>query len=737
MSIRYDEEQKLLTLETRSSTYQMQVDRYGFLHHLYYGRQVDGANMAYLNSSYDRGFSGNPYDVKFDRTFSLDTLPQEYTSFGVGDFRINGLSVVNGDGSYGADFRYAGHKILPGKYSIPAMPAVYDNGGEAETLEISMMDPVTRLMVKLRYGVFEDKDIITRCAEIVNWGQENVRLEKVASLCLDMPFGKWDLVHFHGRHCMERQVERTPLIHSIQTIASKRGMTSHHHNPFVILCDHEATEDSGDCYGLMFMYSGNHKTEIEVDQLENTRVVMGIHDAQFLWTLSPGESFHTPEVLLTYSPSGFTQLSHNYHTIIRHNVCRGKYKLARRPLLLNNWEATYFNFTEEKLLHIAEQAAELGVEMFVLDDGWFGHRDSDNSGLGDWFVNEAKLPGGLHPLIEKINEMGLKFGLWIEPEMVNEDSDLYRAHPDWAFSLPNRHPTMGRNQLVLDLSRKDVRDYLYESIARLLRENHIEYIKWDMNRSLSDVYSRQLPRERQGEVSHRYVLGVYELMDRLTTDFPDVLFEGCAGGGGRFDPGILYYSPQIWCSDDTDPIERIKIQYGTSFGYPVSTMGAHVSASPNHQTGRTTPLKTRGVVAMSGSFGYELDPNKLSEEDKEEVRRQIADFKKYYWLIQDGLYYRLTKPQDDGFYSAWQFVARDGSESLINMVVSSPQPNSALVHVRLKGLDPDGVYIDEGQEQRRYRGSALMYGGYTFPVLNGDYPSMQVHLVRVGEAVKA
>lgn len=732
MSICYQEQEGLLTLNTKNSTYQMQVDSHNFLHHLYYGRRVGKTNLNYINTNYDRGFSGNPYDLKYDRTFSLDTMSQEYTSFGVGDYRINCLSVINGDGSYGADFRYVGHKIYDGKYAIPEMPAVYDNGGEAQTLEITLMDSVTRLGIRLYYGVFEEKDIITRTVEVFNDGQETVKLEKVASLCLDMPFGKWDMVHFHGRHCMERQVERSPLIHSIQTIASKRGQTSHHHNPFVILCDHEASEDYGDCYGLMFVYSGNHKTEIEVDQLENTRVVMGIHDAQFLWRLGPGKSFHAPEVIMTYSHQGFTTLSHNYHDIIQNNVCRGKYKKARRPILINNWEATYFDFNTEKLLHIAKQAAELGVEMLVMDDGWFGSRNSDNSGLGDWFVNEEKLPGGLNPLIEQVNAMGMKFGIWIEPEMVNEDSDLYRAHPDWAYSAPNRDPMMGRNQLVLDMSREDVRDYLYNCIADLLSKHHIEYVKWDMNRSLADVYSYRLPRERQGEVSHRFVLGVYDLMDRLTRNFPDVLLEGCAGGGGRFDPGILYYSPQIWCSDDTDPIERLKIQYGTSFGYPVSTMGAHVSASPNHQTGRSTSLKTRGVVAMSGTFGYELDLNTLTDEEKEEVKGQISDFKKYYWLIQQGLYYRLNDVMSDNVFAAWQFVAQDGSETLVNMVVKSPQPNSALVHVRLKGLDPNGLYQIEGQE-RLYLGSALMYGGYTFPLLWGDYPSMQVHFIRVGQ----
>lgn len=729
MSIRYDESQKLLTLDTKRSTYQMLVDQYGFLQHLYYGRKVEKANMSYMTGNYDRGFSGNPYEAKENRSFSLDTLPQEYTSFGVGDFRINGLSVVNGDGSYGADFRYVGHRIEQGKYSIPNMPSVYDNGGEADTLIITLMDHVTRLQVRLYYGVFEEKDIITRAAEIVNVGSLPVKLEKAASMCLDMPFGQWDLVHFHGRHCMERQVERAPLIHSIQTIASKRGMTSHHHNPFIILCDHEANEDHGDCYGMMFMYSGNHKTEIEVDQLENVRVVMGIHDAQFMWNLNPHESFHTPEVIMTYSANGFTTLSHNYHTIIRHNVCRGKYKLASRPILINNWEATYFDFNSEKLLHIARQAAELGVEMFVLDDGWFGARNSDNEGLGDWYVNEQKLPGGLTPLIKEINNMGMKFGIWIEPEMVNENSNLYRAHPDWAFSAPNRHPMMGRNQLVLDFSRQDVQDYIYDAIAKLLAENNIEYVKWDMNRSLADVYSYQMPRERQGEVSHRYVLGVYKLMQRLTERFPNVLFEGCSGGGGRFDAGMLYYAPQIWCSDMTDAIERIRIQYGTSFGYPVHTMGAHVSKSPNEQTGRETPINTRGAVAMAGTFGYELDLNLVSEDDKEAVRQQIINFKRWRHLNFDGLYFRLTDVNTNREEAAWMLVAPDRSEALVTVVTLDIHDNAPIRYIRCKGLDSAAVYCDE-QSGQTYTGAALMHAGIPVPKHRGEYVAWQIHLTR-------
>ena len=732
MSIRYDEREKTLTLETKSASYQMKIDKYDFLHHLYYGRNVGNADMSYMFGRYDRGFSGNPYITRDDRGFSLDTIPQEYPSFGVGDYRINGISVVNGDGSYCAEFHYVGHEVKKGKYSIPGLPAVYDNGGEAETLIVKLKDQVTGLAVKLYYGIFYDADVITRSSEIINEGSEEIILEKAASACLDIPFGSWDVIHFHGRHTMECQLERTPVTHSVKTISSNRGISSHQHNPFVILCDRNADEDHGDCYGVMLMYSGNHMTEIELDQFDNTRIVTGINDAQFRWLLTPNSSFYTPDVIMTYSSEGLTKLSHNYHHIIRNNVCRGKYKNARRPVLLNSWEACYFDINEEKLLTLAGQASELGIEMFVLDDGWFNLRNDDNAGLGDWFVNTNKLPHGLSYIADKVNELGMKFGIWIEPEMVNEHSELYRAHPDWAFAAPNRAPMLGRNQLVLDMSREDVQEYLYAALSKLLRENNIEYVKWDMNRALADVYSYSSSKETQGEIGHRYVLGMYKLMDRLTSEFPDVLFEGCSGGGGRFDAGILYYSPQIWCSDDTDPIARLKIQHGTSFGYPISAVGAHVSASPNHQTGRTTPINTRAVVAMSGTFGYELDINKLTEEEKSEIRRQIVDFKRYYDVIQSGKYYRLTLPKKGLYYEAWQFVSPDRSESLVNLVVTSVQPNAAVIHIRLKGLDPKGHYEDG--DGHVYSGAALMYGGYSFPLLGGDYPAVQIYLKKVDEA---
>ena len=742
MSILYQEKSNTITLYTKHTSYQMQVDSHGFLKHLYYGKRIEEEVMDYLYLNYDRACSGNPDEVYPSRRISFDTMPQEYPGHGVGDYRLYALSVRNADGSTGADFRYVSHEIREGKYSLPELPTSYDKYGTAQTLSVIMSDRVTGLKLELLYSVFEEEDVITRAVRIINEGDADIALTRAFSVSLDIPFGRWDLMHFHGKHALERQVEREKLTHLVKSVGSRRGTSSHQENPFVILCDRKADEDHGACYGMMLVYSGGFKAEAEVDQFDSTRLTMGIQDDQFEWNLAPGESFSAPEVILSFTEDGFSRLSHQYHHFIRHNVCRGKYQLERRPILINNWEATYFDFSDEKILELADEAASLGVEMLVLDDGWFGSRDSDDAGLGDWFVNESKIKCGLGRLIEQVNEKGLKFGIWMEPEMFNEDSDLYREHPEWALAMPGRKPARCRNQLVLDLSRKDVVDYMYSCMERILSGGNIEYLKWDMNRSIADAYSVLLPAERQGEVLHRFILGLYDLMGRITARFPDLLVEGCSGGGGRFDAGVLCYSPQIWLSDDTDPIHRLKIQYGTSFGYPVSTMGAHVSASPNHQSGRSTPIHTRSVVAMAGTFGYELDPGRLSEEDKEEIRDQIRIFKTYYDLIQSGRYYRLSEIGEES-YEAWEMVSEDGSEALVSLVVTDPQPNQALIHLRLKGLDPDGEYImtDESAAYRarmeifkpeetpaaECKGDALMFAGYTFPWISGDYPSVQLY----------
>ena len=730
MAIIMNQAEQVFTLQTKRTTYQMKAGDYGILLHLYYGARVEDCTMDYLLHRKDVGFSGNPYEAGEDRTFSLDTLPQEFPSYGVGDYRNNCVGVCQTDGTRAADFRYVSWEIREGAHKIPGLPCLFDEDETAETLVIFLEDAASSLKLELYYVVFADRDVIARSARITNGGKEAVRLEKMMSACLELPNGSWEAIHFHGRHAMERRLERLPLMHGTMEVGSRRGTSSHQHNPGVILCSPDATEEHGGCYGLSLIYSGNFSMEIEMDQMDSVRAVCGINPEFFEYRLEPGEAFDTPQLMMTYSGSGLGRMSANFHSIIRHNLCRGKYKFARRPVLINNWEATYFDFNEEKILSIARQASELGIEMLVLDDGWFGSRDSDNAGLGDWFVNTDKLKGGLTDLVTGINGLGMKFGIWIEPEMVNEDSRLYREHPDWALTIPGRKPCRSRNQLVLDMSRSEVRDYVFDSIAAVLKSANVEYVKWDMNRSICDVYSAVLPKERQGEVYHRYVLGIYDLMERFTSSFPNILFEGCSGGGGRFDPAILYYSPQIWCSDDTDGIERLEIQYGTSFFYPISAVGSHVSAIPNHQTGRRTPLATRGVVAMAGSFGYEMDLNLLTEDEKEAVKAQVEDYKKYYDLIHNGDYYRLASPQGDSGFTAWQFVSGDKTRTLLNLVITHVRANAPDLWFKLRGLDPEKRYRLE-ENGRIYSGSALMNAGISIPMIMGDYPAVQMVLTEV------
>lgn len=727
MAIFANEKTGIFQIVTENTEYQMKADKYGVLKHLWYGEKT-GCDMEYLQSYPDVGFSGNIYDAGNDRTYSLDTLPLEYACDGVGDYRVTGAAAVHPNGSCALDLRYKSYRISKGKYSIKGLPAVYADESESETLEIVLKDKYSDIEVTLRYGVLTKLDIITRCASVANNTSEPVVLTKAASLCLDIPHGEWEWVHFHGRHAMERLTERMPLCHGIQESSSTRGTSSHHQNPTVLLCSPDCTETSGSCIGAALMYSGSFQTKIQLDQMEQVRLVMGINPELFRWELKPSEVFDTPEVIMSYSSNGMEKLSHNFHKVIREHVCRGKYKLAERPVLINNWEATYFDFNEEKILKIAEQAAALGVDMLVLDDGWFGKRNDDCSGLGDWFVNEKKLCGGLGSLAEKIKKMGMKFGLWFEPEMVSEDSELYRTHPEWAIQIPSRKPIRSRYQLVLDMTNPDVREYLFNSISKILRSAGISYVKWDMNRSICDHYTPCLSADDQGEISHRYVLGLYELLERLTSEFPDVLFEGCSGGGGRFDAGMLYYCPQIWCSDDTDAYERTKIQYGTSFFYPVSAVGSHISAVPNHQTGRTTPIETRAVTAMAGSFGYELDLNTLSDSEKQEVRKQITRFKKYGRLIHNGLYYRLSDPMNDKF-AVWEFVSEDKKEVLVNGVIFRTEPNRTQYLIKLRGLLPDADYRldDSGMV---YKGSALMNGGILLPKSWGDNYPVEMHFTK-------
>lgn len=685
-------------------------------------------DYSYLISNRDRGFAGNPYQAGTDRSYSLEILPQEYSCFGSGDYRESALKIRYSMGTRAMELRYVGYEILEGKYAIPGLPAIYaQEGDQADTLVMILKDDVSEIFVYLYYGVMENLDVITRAVRIENRGEQPIYLERAFSMCLDQVYGSYDFMTFYGKHEMERTLSRAPIHHGIQSVGSVRGASSHHYNPFMVLADHSATEIQGNCYGFSFLYSGNFLGEAEHDQINQTRVLMGIHPDNFEFALGQGEDFWTPEVAMVYSDAGFEKMSQTFHYAFRNNLCRGKYKKARRPVLINNWEGTYFDFTGEKLVQMAKEAAGLGVELFVLDDGWFGKRDSDDSGLGDWYVNEKKLGCTLADISRQIHELGMKFGIWFEPECVSEDSDLYRAHPDWAFTVPGRKPMRGRYQLVLDFSRQDVRDHIFAQMCEVLDHARVEYLKWDFNRSISDIYSAALPADRQGEVAHRYVLGLYDFLEKLRNRYPDILIEGCSGGGGRFDAGMLYYTPQIWCSDDTDAIERLKIQYGTSFAYPISTVGAHVSACPNHQTRRVTPLDTRATVAMAGTFGYELDPMKLSVEEKDQIRKQIKTFQGYYDLLQDGKYYRLTDPFTDEAYAAWEFAAQDGSEALLCVVSSKIYANSAPGYVKLRGLKEDRYYILNGEQ--RYLGGALMHAGFCMPYASEEYQSWNLHFV--------
>ena len=524
----------------------------------------------------------------------------------------------------------------------------------------------------------------------------------------------------------ERTHQRFPIHHGIQSIGSSRGMSSHQHNPFFLLTSPQATEDNGECYGFSFLYSGDFLALGDKDQFDQTRILLGLHPDNFCYRLDKGDSFYAPEAVMAYTDQGMNALSQIYHRAYRRNLCRGRYKTARRPILLNSWESVYLDFDGKKLIEMAKDAARMGIELFVMDDGWFGKRDLDVSGLGDWHVNEEKLGCGLQELSDAIHALGMQFGIWFEPECINEDSDLYRKHPDWVLKVPGKAPVRGRYQLVLDFSREDVREHILNQICQVLDSAKIEYLKWDFNRSISDIYSAALPPQRQGEVAHRYILGLYDMLEKLTARYPDLLLEGCSGGGGRFDAGMLYYTPQIWCSDNTDAIDRLSIQYGTSFGYPISAVGSHVSHCPNDQTGRITPLETRATVAMAGTFGYELDTNEITEEEIPFIQRQILEFKKYYDLIQNGLYYRLTDLGEQPVFHGWEFVKEDGSEALLCVVALQIKANAARCCIRLKGLCADKTYLVDGEE---YPGSVLMNGGYLIPHATTEYESFRIHII--------
>ena len=578
----------------------------------------------------------------------------------------------------------------------------------------------------LSYTAFEKENVITRSVRVQNQGKEDLRIEKILSACLDMDNENFSMLSLHGTWARERHIQTGELHYGKQVISSARGESSHQEHPFIALVTNGTEQENGKVYAMHFVYSGNFMAETELCQFDNLRMTMGINPEEFSWLLTPGEEFQAPEVVIVYSGNGLGAMTRSYHDFYRNHLIRSKFKYEKRPILINNWEATYFDFNTDKLLDIAREAKKCGIEMLVMDDGWFGKRNSDNCSLGDWKVNEEKITGGLKHLVDEVNKIGLQFGIWFEPEMISPDSDLYRAHPDWAIQIQGREATQSRNQYVLDFSRPEVRDYAYECVASVLRSANIAYVKWDMNRQLSDLGSSYLPKERQQELFHRYVLGVYELQERLVTEFPDLLLENCSGGGARFDPGMLYYSPQIWCSDNTDAVERLMIQEGSALIYPLSVIGAHVSDCPNHSVGRVTPFETRGHVALAGTFGYELDITKIPEEDRALIPEQTATYNKYRHLIQQGEYYRIASYRENHKYDCWALSSQDKKEVLVTYVQILGVPNSHSRKVFLRGFDPKVTYRLEGTEET-YTGEMLMKGGFLMKDFWGDFKSRLYH----------
>jgi alpha-galactosidase len=630
-----------------------------------------------------------------------DPVAIDYPTTGTGDYRIAGLEVRLADGSTVTELAYTGHRIVAGKPPIPGagtLPATYvESDDEADTLDITLADAISGLTVDLRYTIFGDRPVVARSARIRNEGVAPIRLEAAMSAVLDLPEARWELVQLSGAWAREVHVIGTRLRPGRQGVGSDRGASSHQHNPFIALRRPSTTESEGEAYGFSLVYSGNFLAEAEVDAFQTTRVRIGISPNTFSWLLEPGDAFVTPEAVLVYSDAGLGGMSDALHGLYRERLARGMWRDRPRPILLNNWEATYFDFDVGKLLAIATSARDLGVELFVLDDGWFGARDDDTTSLGDWFVDTRKLPGGIGGLATQVEALGLRFGLWVEPEMVSERSQLFEAHPDWAIGIPGRPRTESRQQLVLDMGRPEVVDHLFAVLSEVFASAPISYVKWDMNRTITEPFSAALPADRQGEFFHRYILGVYDLYARLTAAFPDVLFESCAGGGGRFDPGMLAYAPQAWTSDDTDAIERLRIQWGASLAYPQSSMGAHVAAVPNHQSGRITPIETRAAVAFFGAFGYELDPTALTDAERSTVAGQIAFYKVHRELFQYGRFVRLRSPfEDGGNRTAWMVVAPDAAKAIVLYVQALNHPVPPADRLRLRGLDPDRVYRVSG-----------------------------------------
>jgi alpha-galactosidase len=721
MPITYNHRTKIFFLQGPGSTYALALGPLGSLLHLYWGPRLRVSDLRSLIAMDDRAFSPNPDPT--DRSFSFDTLPLEFPTYGRSDFRSPALEATFADGSRIIDLAYSGHRIIPGKRKLTGLPATYvEKEEEAWTLEINLADERSGLLVTLSYTTYQSWDVVTRSVLIHNRGGEPMQLRRILSASLDLQgVAQHDFLQLSGAWIRERGIVRSPLRTGIQSVESRRGASSHMQQPFIAVLDKNATESQGEVRALSLVYSGNFLAQAEVDPYQMTRVQIGINPFDFSWLLEPGKSFQAPEAALVFSNGGLNGLSHNYHELYRTRLARGFWRDRQRPVLINNWEATYFDFDADKLQAIARHAKKAGIELFVLDDGWFGRRNDDRSSLGDWFVDKEKLPHGLGELGRSINKIGLQFGLWFEPEMVSVDSDLHRTHPDWCLHVSGRNRSEGRNQLVLDLSREDVCDWIVDILDGVLSSAPIAYMKWDMNRNMTEIGSAMLPPKRQAETAHRYMLGLYSVLERLTKKFPKVLFEGCSGGGGRFDPGLLHYMPQTWTSDNSDAISRLEIQYGTSLIYPPIAMGAHVSAVPNHQVGRVTPMLARGHVAMSANLGYELDLASLSEEERTLVAQQINFYKKARKLIQFGRFYRLVSPFENNA-AAWMIVAPNQKEALVWHVYTLIRPNPPRERLKLQGLDPNRKYKSLSTDEV-FGGDFLQEAGLPIPLPKSDFES--------------
>lgn len=717
---------KIFKLDTPNTSYIMAVvDDGSFLGHVYYGSKLEDYDIAYLLRTQEAPFV--PSVNGRDRCSFMDSFPVEYPGHGVGDYRDGCIEVLSATGHRAVNLSAVSHRIYEGKPELASLPATFGGKEECTTLEVECEDAAIGLNVTLSYTTFEDVDVITRSVHIMNASSKELYLTKVLSACIDMDNREFERITLHGSWARERNIQREKIGYGKYKVSSLRGEPGHQDHPFMALVTEGTTQETGEVYAVHFVYSGNFMVQEEVNQFDSVRLTIGINPDDFSWKLAPGKGFQSPEAVLVYSDNGIGAMTRTFHDLYRNHIIRGEYRDKKRPVLINNWEATYFDFDTDKLIAIAKQAAELGIEMLVMDDGWFGSRDSDNSALGDWKVNEEKLKGGLDFLVKEVNRLGMKFGIWFEPEMISPDSDLYRSHPDWAIAIPGREPALARNQYVLDLTRKEVRDYVYECVAKILRSANIEYVKWDMNRPLSDIGSACLPADRQGEIYHRYVLALYELQNRLIKEFPYLLLENCSGGGARFDPGMLYYSPQIWCSDDTDAVERLSIQEGTALIYPLSSIGAHVSDCPNYTVGRVTPFETRGYVALAGTFGYELDVTKISEEERNMIPDQIAMYHKYNDLVRRGDYYRIASYQENHLYDCYAVVSKDKTEALITYIQVLNRPNVHSRRIYVKGLDSNRKYLVEGGE-KAYYGNTLMKAGIPVEDVWGDFKGKLYYL---------